>query len=513
MSENRTRANRGKRYSNESKLNYTKIFAVVVAIAVLVMFGIAIKQLLSYDFSKFNAKTEYFALYAEEKWGVIDSNGQTVIEPSYAEMIVIPDSTKDVFLCIYDINNTDGTYKTKALNKKNKEIFTEYEQVEALENYDESHNVWYENNILKVKQNGKYGLINLDGRKILNCDYDDIYALKGIKNSLITKKDNKLGLVDNTGRVVIETIYTQIYQLGTDATEGYITVNDEGKYGVIASNKEQKLENNYEKIEQVYGSNSYVVVENGKQKLVNSKGTTLLEEGFDRITQICQKNADQVIFVKDGKYGVMDTSSQVLIPNTYDEIKELSNGYLIAKQNDRYGIIDNQNNVKLYFNYNSISYNKTADLYIAEDVEFQSSIIDKNFEVKLIGILSEINTEENYIRMRMGGEYKYYNFNFEEKTNIEILKSKTLYLSKKNEKYGYVDSEGKVVVDYIYDDATEQNKFGYVAVQKNGLWGSLDSEGKVVIEPTYDLDNNIIINFIGKWHLGEDLNMNYYCEK
>ena len=26
-------------------------------------------------------------------------------------------------------------------------------------------------------------------------------------------------------------------------------------------------------------------------------------------------------------------------------------------------------------------------------------------------------------------------------------------------------------------------------------------------------ENNIKIDFIGKWHLGEDLSMNYYCEK
>ena len=33
-----------------------------------------------------------------------------------------------------------------------------------------------------------------------------------------------------------------------------------------------------------------------------------------------------------------------------------------------------------------------------------------------------------------------------------------------------VDAEGNVVVDYIYDDATEQNKFGYCAVKKDGVW-------------------------------------------
>ena len=29
----------------------------------------------------------------------------------------------------------------------------------------------------------------------------------------------------------------------------------------------------------------------------------------------------------------------------------------------------------------------------------------------------------------------------------------------------------------------------------------------------YELENNLVIDFIGKWHLGQDLNMNYYCEK
>ena len=38
-------------------------------------------------------------------------------------------------------------------------------------------------------------------------------------------------------------------------------------------------------------------------------------------------------------------------------------------------------------------------------------------------------------------------------------------------------------------------------------------ERKVIVEPKYNLENSLKVNFIGKWHLGEDLNMNYYCEK
>ena len=115
--------------------------------------------------------------------------------------------------------------------------------------------------------------------------------------------------------------------------------------------------------------------------------------------------------------------------------------------------------------------------------------------------------------MRVNDEYKYYNLKGEEKSNTEILKDNTLFLSKKDGKYGYVDQKGNVVVEHIYDDATEQNQYGFAAVKSNGLWGSIDSKGKVITEPKYNLENNLIINFIGKWHLGEDLNMNYYCEK
>ena len=58
---------------------------------------------------------DYFAVYKNNKWGVIDSNAQTVIEPSYEEIITIPNSKNDVFLCIYDVNYETGEYKTKAL--------------------------------------------------------------------------------------------------------------------------------------------------------------------------------------------------------------------------------------------------------------------------------------------------------------------------------------------------------------------------------------------------------------
>ena len=116
------------------------------------------------------------------------------------------------------------------------------------------------------------------------------------------------------------------------------------------------------------------------------------------------------------------------------------------------------------------------------------------------------------MRIRVGDDYKYYNLKFEEKTNKDVLTTNTLFLAKKDGKYGFVNKQGIVIVDYIYDDAREQNEYGFASVKKNGMWGCINYKGKQVMAPAYQLENNSLIEFIGKWHIGEDLNLNYYTD-
>lgn len=500
---------RGKRYQTDGKLNYQKVFAVIIAIAVIIMFVFIIKNVLK-EREEITKDYEYFALYSQNKWGIINQEGEVVIQPSYEEMIVIPYKTKDVFICIYNVNEETGTYQTKAINSKDETILTGYEQIEALDNIDKNSNVWYEENVLRIKKNGKYGLIDLNGKELLPAEYDEITVLEGIENSLIIKKDGKVGLVNDTGSVIIDANYKEIKGLGDTYKDGYITIDEQGKYGLISATKKQILENKYDEILQVPLKEYYAIKENGKQKLINSNGEVLIDSGFDEIKST---TTNGIIFVKDNLYGEMNTSGEVTIKADYQELKEVKEQIYIAKQNNKYGIIDGLGNGLTAFEYDGMTYNEKADLFFADDSEYKTSIIDNKYDVKTTGILSEVNTDEEYIRMRISDEYKYYNLKGEEISNIQALKNNTIFLDKKDGKYGYVDKKGNAITEYIYDDATEQNKYGFVAVKENGLWGALDKEGKEVIEPKYNLDNNLKIDFIGKWHLGEDLNMNYYCEK
>lgn len=507
---------RGRRYDGEPKLNFKKVFMVIVAIAIIVgvVFLIRFFLIQGSDKGKIESKS-YFSSFKNNKWGVIDSNGEDVIDPSYQEFIVIPNSKNDVFVCTYDVDYDNNTYKTKALNNSNEEIFTDYSQVEAIQNSDDNGNIWYEENVLKVKKDDKYGLIDLSGKELLPIQYQDITPIQGIKNAFKIKENEKIGICNDEGTIIIKPEYIDITNLGKESEDGYIFQSENKMFGLVDYSNKQILEPKYDEIQKVSGNNLYVVNEQGKTKVIDKTGKDIITKGFDSIVSISKSTGTSagIIFKKDEKYGLMDLSGEIKIKATYDKLSEANIGILIAKKVENYGVIDIDENEKISFDYNKITYNKEADVYITEDVNYNSLIFDNNFEQKLTGILVDIDTQKDYIKMRTDNEYKYYNFKFEEEQEQEIFTTNTLFLSKQDGKYGFVDKTGKVIVDYEYDDATPQNTCGYAGIKKDGKWGSIDSKGNTVIEPTYNLDDYLAIDFIGKWHKGLDLNMNYYNQE
>ena len=494
---------RARRYNEEPKLNIKKVVAVILAIIVIIMFIIAIKTLLKNSGKQEKiAATTYYPVYTNEKWGVINGKGEIVIEPTYQEAIVIPDNKEDIFICTYDVNYEDNTFKTKVINSNSKEQFTGYDQVQAVENYDKNNNIWYEKGILKVQKNGKYGLINFKGKEILAPEYDEIFSIKGVENSIIIKKDNLLGLCNNEGNIIIEPKYQEIKPLSEENYKlGYIVTNQDKKQGIITLDKKVALEEKYDEVKQVTGNDMYVVKENGTLKLVNNEQTTILENKFDDVKEI---TTNQIIFVKNNQMGVMKLDGTEVIPAEYQELKTATEEYYIAKKSDKYGIINTNKEVVIPIEYSNITYQKEASFYcldISDSAE--TKILNSNLEEKLVGILSEINKDKEYLRMRIGDQYKYYNFKLEEKSAQDFLNQNTLFLSKQDGKYGFVDKNNQIIVPYQYDDATEQNQYGFIAVKK---------DGNQVVEPKYELASNIIIDFIGKWHYGMDINLNYYTD-
>ena len=501
---------RGKRYDNEPKLNVKKVIATIVAIIVFIMFVLSLKNLLTKEDKPeevVNVET-YFSSMKDGKWGVINNKGEEIIPLEYNEMVIIPNATKDIFICLENVNYKTGTYTTKVLNKENKEILTEYSQVEAIQNQLNSE-IWYEDDVLTYVENGKYGLINFNGKRITDAIYDKIYALTGTKRSIIIEKDGKMGLI-SLEQIILEPEYTEIKTVTpNDSSNGYIAKNESNKYGLIDANKKTVLDFKYDEIASVTGNNLYVVRE-GNLKIIDKDGNTKLESGFDEVVDI---EGDNIIMKSGGKCGVINISGETVIPTEYDSLSIAFNNNYIAARDGKYGMITPENTVAIEFKYNQMYYREAANFVEAEKENFKTDIIDSNFNIALEDIIiSDVDIEKGYLRVRKDDDYKYYNFKFEEKKAQELLTANTLFLVKENGKYGYKNKNGELVVDCIYDDAREQNEFGYCAVKQNGVWGALKSDGTVILEPSINLDNNLYIDFIDTWYLFEDSTLNTYTK-
>ena len=487
---------RGRRY-DEPKLNLKKVFGVLIGIVVMIMVIMSIIKLVKnhHEINQLTATT-YFSALENNKWGVIDNKGNVIIQPTYDEMITIPNNQKGIFICAYDV--TDEGYKTKVLNEKNEQLFSEYEQIQAIDNYDKNSNVWYEEDVLKVKSNGKYGLINFKGEKILDTIYDDIDALKGVKNSLIIKKDGNTGICNNYGNVIADTIYKDIKALGTNYENGYIIVNSENKYGVIGIDKNIVIEPTHEQIKYIGTKDFYSIKVDGKEYLFDATNNVTVQVAFDSIENMYGEN---VVIKTNNKYGIVDKNGAKKVAAEYEYLEYAFSNYYIAKKDGKYGVIDSNGAQLIECKYVDMMYNKSGEFIRADIDDIESVIYNNNLEEKVTGIVSEINEGKGYIRVRSGQDYKYYNFKLEEKGNRDIFTANTLFLIKENGKYGYADKNGEKVVECIYDDAKEQNAYGYCSVQKDGKWGSINSNGVLEQETNVDLTDNIHIDFIGKWHL------------
>ena len=229
----------GRRYDDTPKLNKKKVLATILTIIVIMMIGISLKNIILSENKTKDVSTllTYIPVYSDEMWGVIDNKGNNIIKPSYEEMIIIPDENEGLFICIYDVDYNNETYKTKVINAEGNRILTDYEMVEALENTD-GKTVWYEENVLRYMENRKYGLIDFSGKEIVEPIYDNIYAIEGIEKSLILEKDGKKGVINSkTKEIVVPVEYQEVTNISKSYEDGYIVKNDEGKYGLIGSDK------------------------------------------------------------------------------------------------------------------------------------------------------------------------------------------------------------------------------------------------------------------------------------
>lgn len=507
---------------------------IIIFIILLILFAFFIYKSLAknnkyeIDFEEID-KRDYFLVF-DDKYGVINKNGEIVVETNF-DMIQIPNPTKDIFICMNNYNAETGDYETKVYNENKDELFSEYEKVEAIKREENLDNIPYEKSVLKYKENGKYGLLEFNGRKITKPIYDDILALEFKEGMLLVKKDGKTGVINIDGKEIINIKYDSIeadqYSISKSHNEkaGFIvsTKTEEGyRYGYINYKGKIILKTEYNEIARINyiddDENAYLVAfKNGQAGLFINKKLILEHEyedmQFDNINNL-------VILQKLGKQGVATLRGEIIIPIEYDNIIIAGNlinaqknnevimfdnkgqkfinenfisiisttnkNYFISiDKNENFGIIDEENNILLENKYTFIDY-LFDDYFIAQDktnlgiidinediiVKFDYDVLQKLEGTNIIQGIKNDNIEliDNNMNVIVSME----------NAEIEIENNYIKIYNLKDKKY--FDFDGKELSDIR---ATNNQK---LAPKKyNGKWGFVDKDGNNKVEYIYDM--------------------------
>lgn len=569
---------------DNKKLKQISIIVIIAIILITAITGVIIainKSKENYELEKIsNEDINYYKIMSNGKSGIIDKTGKVIIEPKY-NTIKLPNPKKPIFICIYDYNAVSGEYKTKVLNEKNEEILKNYENVNTIDIKEVVSSIPYEKTVLQYQKDGKYGIINFEGKSIIKPIYEEIRNMPYREGELIVKKQGKYGVVSINGGKLLDCKYDYItgdnyyseekkYEL-----DGYIVGlnNEDGKmqYGYINNKREQILDVEFDKIYRMNDvkddENIYLLAEKDGKIQLYKNNKLLLDNNYQSINY--SEDSKLLILQKDGRYGVTDLNGKQILSVDYEQIR-IPGDYIIAikdgkqvifdlvgtqkenlaytnilktenenynitvDKNDKYGVINKDGNILIGNKYNYIQYlydnyfivgGETGKSGIVNDkgeeiLPIKYEVIQKldknNIVQAMVGNVLELYSKEmnnivsmengkieindEYIKVYSNNQTTYVSNDGTLKTNFEIFNN-NIFASVREGKWGFVDKDNNVVVDYQYDKVTEVNELGFAGIKKDGKWGVIDGKANIILEPTYKIpEQNGEPYFIGKYY-------------
>lgn len=416
------------------KKKYVVMIIVVVLMIMAVAGWLIYKQIQknAREYEVENIQIEdytYFVLRQDGKYGVINKTGDILINPEYAN-IIIPNPQKAVFIC-YDENNV-----VKVLNENNEQIFTEYNQIEPIRLKNIASDLMYEKNLLTYEQDGKLGLINLEGTMIAKPIYETIESLSYKEGELLVELEGKYGVINNKGNDLVEPIYDQI-------TVDNYTTEEEGykKAGYIVSNT---TENGYR-----YG-------------YVNVDGNIVLEPQYTEISRIIEIQDDTNVFLiaaLDGQYGVFKNNEQIINTEYQSVAYNSENNTLTLEKTKRFGVATMEGDMILPVEYTQID---TIGIYIyATNAEGEVQVYQTD------GTLADVDSNI-YIRETENDNYK-----------IKIDNAQGSVYSIINKDGEQLTSGNYAYIEYLYDDY-------FIVSVTGGKLGVININEEPIIEIQYD---------------------------
>ena len=418
--------------------------------------------------------------------------------------------------------------------------------------YDEVSSLSNKPGCILARKDGVYGVLDSKGNTIIDVKYNSI---KGDEYSsakdgylktgyIVSEKTNSgiiYGYIDYNGKMLISPKYELVTRvLEYDEDNIYLIFMDHGKKGVI-KNKKVIIKPKYQAINYYNNSNVFVVNRNEKYGFFDSTGKEILKAEYTSYSIA----GNYISVKKDDEMRLFDLHGNLVNTNTYRSIIGTNNpSYFIAQnENGYYSIIskdvqidDKYTNIAHAFDnffvftteegksgilniYAGIEVEPEYDYIIVLDninalearkgneVDIYSKKIEKVLTMK-DAVVQNVN--DNYVSIYSNSELNYINKDGELVKNTEVYKDSKLYSYKdENDKWGFKNGNGDIIIECKYDVVTELNQYGFAGIYQDGKWGVIDENGTIIVDPIYEIETYYSPKFVGKYLLEEQESV--YC--
>lgn len=408
----------------------------------------------------------------------------------------------------------------------------------------------YRDNVYKCQRNGKLGLVNSQDITLLQCEYS---IIKHSGEYVYLVKNRKSGYAELKGTDEVKSLIPCIYdKLESYSKDAPMRATYNGKEGMIDGNNKIIIPFEYSNIGKFYNVGAYNmawVEQDGKYGIYNIDGTVIQPWDIEKAYVMNENSGTTYLtfddfpdpstpyihIVVNGMTGVLSGKTyKTVIPCKYGYISPVINERAFYKANNKWGIMDIQNNSiqeaiydKIVINNNMLSEAFTPDGTFQDNMYVfigdKQGMIDKNGKAFIpvkydsLGVFSE-----NMIVAKCGNLYGYINSNGEECIPLTYSHADDFsegLAAVKNEKgkYLFIDASGVMVIKpHEYDRVGHFQNGTCKVYRKDKVW-EIDREGKKVKDSTKKLEkdndtdemyvennNNANSNFFQHQHTGTD---------
>jgi hypothetical protein len=331
--------------------------------------------------------------------------------------------------------------------------------------------------LIQFRKNGKTGLLDTNYNIVVPAIYDMI-SPRYSEQRVVCCRDRKFGYLDSNGVEVIPCVFTyaEYFRKGAGVVQYDGKFQNVDRNGMILPsliaehetwrNDQYSYNHNVGRLKAICAISGYGLARGREEVFVVPP---IYEEISPlRSVRYGQHRVSDAAFIakQHGKMGILDTAGHTLIPLVYESIENYTdgNGFRVS----RYEIV-------------------VPCLYPLIQLGYQN---EEFFRVWVNGKSGTMDTTGKWIVPPLYTEM-------------------TLFIhgrarAKKDSLYGFLDDHGNTLIPFAFEEVYGEFYNGLAGFRRNGKWGFIDTTGKVVIEPKYDeirrFESSITgVKLNGKW--------------